>query len=55
MAASSSSLNHAHSEFQMAISNRAKPQGQSYSSASTEVAAPQQGTTVARVAKPSSQ
>ncbi|MFE3638277.1 IS630 family transposase [Streptomyces sp. NPDC059168] len=41
--------------FQMTISNRAKPQGQSYSSASSEVAAPQQGTTTARVAKPSSQ
>lgn len=55
MAVISSSLNQACSGFQMAIPNRAKPQGQSYSSASSEVAAPQQATTTARVAKPSSQ
>lgn len=54
MAVSSSSPNQARSGFQMGISNRAKPQGQSYSSASNEVVAPQQRTTMARVAKPSS-
>lgn len=50
---SSSSLNRARPGFRMAISKRAKPQGHSYSSASSVVAVRQQGTSTAREANPS--